>query len=193
MIANLLLSFRSTLFVSVFRGSLLVIALFRAIADQFSSNIFLIFLILVSWKNKAISASWPVQKYHSSSRFPSLFLSSLESFSVLFLRAKLGECVALWFALTPPPLKWLTEQKNPFEVCKRAAWYNEFGYKTVESLSWPSSAVNSGLYQEFSYPWSIENTVDWGTRNACLWLVCPFPAIHTGPQPPRTPQEVYTT
>ena len=35
------------------------------------------------------AASCPVQKYHSSSRFPSLFLSSLESFLVLFLRAKL--------------------------------------------------------------------------------------------------------
>ena len=32
---------------------------------------------------------------HSSSRFPSLFLSSLESFSVLSLRSKLGERVAL--------------------------------------------------------------------------------------------------
>ena len=54
----------------------------------------------------------------------------LESFSVLFLQAKIGECFALWFALTPPPLKWLTEQKNPFEVCKLAARYNEFGYKS---------------------------------------------------------------
>ena len=51
-----------------------------------------------------------------------------------FFGAKLGECVALWFALTPPPLKWLTEQKNPLEVCKRAARYNEFGYN-VEWLN----------------------------------------------------------
>ena len=100
-------AFRSTLFVSVFQSSLLVIALFRAIVEQFSSNIFLIFLILVSWKNKAMSASCPLQKYHSSSRFPSLFLSSLDSFSVLFLRAKLGECVA------SSPLKgWKTNLKN---------------------------------------------------------------------------------
>ena len=35
------------------------------------------------------------QKFHSSLRFPLLFLTSLESFSVLFLRAKLGECIAL--------------------------------------------------------------------------------------------------
>ena len=61
----------------------------------------MIFLILVSCKNRAMSASCPQQKFHSSSRFPSLFLSSLGSFSILFLRAKLGECIALWFALTP--------------------------------------------------------------------------------------------
>ena len=54
-----------------------------------------IILILVSCKNKTMSASCLQQKLHSSSRFPSLFLSSLESFSVLFLLAKLGECVAL--------------------------------------------------------------------------------------------------
>ena len=66
-----------------------------------------------------MSAPCPLQKVHSSSRFPSLFLSSLESFLVLFLRAKLGECVASWFALTLPPLKWLTEQKNPFENAPR--------------------------------------------------------------------------
>ena len=72
----------------------------------------------VSCKNKTMSASCPLQNVHSSSWFPSLFLSSLESFSVLFLWAKLAE---LWFALTPPPLKWLTEQKNPFEVCKCTA------------------------------------------------------------------------
>jgi len=37
----------------------------------------------------------PLQKVHSLSRFPPLFLSGLESFSVSFLLAKLGECVAL--------------------------------------------------------------------------------------------------
>ena len=38
-----------------------------------------------------MSASCPRQKFHSSSRFPSLFLSGLESLSVLSLRSKLGE------------------------------------------------------------------------------------------------------
>ena len=105
-------------------------AMFQAVIDYFSSMLFMIFLILVFCKNKAMSASCPQQKFHSSTRFRSLFLSSLGSLSILFLRAKLGECVALWFALTPPQLKWLTEQKNPFVVCKHAARYNEFGYKT---------------------------------------------------------------
>ena len=59
------------------------------------------------------SAICPSLDKNSSSRLPSLFLSSLESFSVLSLRAKLGERVALWFSLTLPPLKWLTKQKNP--------------------------------------------------------------------------------
>ena len=75
---------------------------------KLASQTFLIFLILVTCKNKATSASFLRQKIHSPSRFPSLFLSSLESFSI-----KLGEHVALWFVLTPPSLKWLTEQKNP--------------------------------------------------------------------------------
>ena len=91
-------AFRSTVFVPVFQGScdsLLVIALFWAIIDLFSLKIFLIFLILVSCKDKAMPASCSQQKFHPSSRFPLLFLTSLESFSVLFLQAKLGECVAL--------------------------------------------------------------------------------------------------
>ena len=41
-------------FVSVFQGPFLVIALFRAIIDYFSSNTFLVFLILVSCNNKAL-------------------------------------------------------------------------------------------------------------------------------------------
>ena len=49
------------------------------------------------------------------------------------LRAKPSECVASWFAVTPPLLKWLTEQNNPFEVCKRAARYNEFGFKSRQN------------------------------------------------------------
>ena len=81
---------------------------------KFASQIFMIFLFLVTCKNKATSASFLRQKIHSPSRFPWLFLSSLESFS-----AKLGEHVTLWFALTPPSLTWLTEQKNPKSLLKK--------------------------------------------------------------------------
>ena len=112
-------AFWSTLFVSVFQGSLLVIAQFQALVDQFSSYIFSDLsysCFLKEYSNISLLPS-----YYSSSQFPLLFFSSLESFSVLFLPAKLGECVALWLTLTPPPLKWLMEQQNPFEVCKHAA------------------------------------------------------------------------
>ena len=44
---------------------------------KFASQIFLIFLILVTCENKATSASFLRQKIHPPSRFPSLFLSSL--------------------------------------------------------------------------------------------------------------------
>ena len=46
--------------------------------------------------------------------FPSLFLSSIESFS-----AKLGEHVTLWFALTLPSLKRLTS-------LKKLNWFGNF-------------------------------------------------------------------
>ena len=55
---------------------------------KFASQIFMIFLILVTCQNKATSASFFRQKIHLPLRFPSLFLSSLELFS-----AKLGEHV----------------------------------------------------------------------------------------------------
>ena len=108
--------------------------------------------LLQEWR---MSASSPLQKVHSSSRFPPLFFSSLESFSVLFLLAKLDECFVSWFAVTPPPLKWLTEQKNPFEVCKHAALYNEFGYKTSKYLLWKvcsSAAYPKDTRKTASYP-----------------------------------------
>ena len=75
---------------------------------KFALQIFLIFLIFVTCNNKATSACLFRQKIHSPLWFPFLFLSSLGPFSV-----ELGEQVTLWFALTPPSLKWLTEQKNP--------------------------------------------------------------------------------
>ena len=46
---------------------------------KFASQIFMIFLILVTCKNIATSSTFLRQKILSLSRFPSLFLSSLES------------------------------------------------------------------------------------------------------------------
>ena len=102
--------FRSVLFVSCFKIRCFVIVLLRAKIDELRllRRFFWSFLILVTCKNKATSAFFLRQKIHSPSRFPSLFLSSLGSFSVT-----LGEHVTLWFVLTPPSLKWLMEQKNP--------------------------------------------------------------------------------
>ena len=104
----------------VFQGSLLCD---RLVSCNNASQIFMIFLILVTCKNKATSASFRQQKIHSPSWFPSLLLSSLESFS-----AKLDVHVTLWFALTPPSLKWLTEQKNPKSLLRSIL---EFSIYTV--------------------------------------------------------------
>ena len=76
----------------VFQGSLLCD---RPVSGNnqlvnFASQIFLVFLILVTCKKKATSASFLRQKIHLPLPFPSLFLTSLESFS-----AKLGEHVIL--------------------------------------------------------------------------------------------------
>ena len=80
-----------------FEGILCFSVLSTTLADlwgnQLSSKLFMIFLILVSYKNIAMSASCPQQKFDSSSRFPSLFLSSLGSFSILFLPAKLAQMI----------------------------------------------------------------------------------------------------
>ena len=98
-------AFWSTLVVSVLQGSLLLIALFRAIIDQFSSKIFLILLFLILCLPPALHKN-------STHHRDFAILSSLESFSVLSLRSKLGERVALWFALTPPTLKWFGRNRK---------------------------------------------------------------------------------
>ena len=68
-------------------------------------------------------ASFPRQNFHSPLRFPSLFLSSLESLSVLFWWTKLGKRVALWFALTRPHSNdWRNRKTQKFlQSCKRCS------------------------------------------------------------------------
>ena len=56
-----------------------VIVLFRDIIDYFASKIFLIFLDLVTCKNKEMSASFPRQKFHWPSRLPPPFFLSVMS------------------------------------------------------------------------------------------------------------------
>ena len=126
---------RSVFVCSVFQGSLLCD---RPVSGnnrlvKIASQIFLIFLIL---KNKATAASFRRQKIHSPSQFPSLFLSSLESFS-----AKLGEHVALWFALTPSSLKWLTEKKNPKSL--RSLQYAQ---RDITNFTAPYVAIFLSMY-----------------------------------------------
>ena len=74
---------------------------------KFASQIFLIFLILVTCKSKATSASFLWQKICSPSQFPSLFLNSVESFS-----AKLGEHVIV-ICINPAFTKMIDGTENP--------------------------------------------------------------------------------
>ena len=103
------------------------------------------------------------QRLHSPSGFSSLFLSSLESSS-----AKLGKHVTLWFALTPPSLKWSTEQKNPkslqslqYEQHDTTNFAVRIWWKKIKSeiedanrlwtLLWSSNAVPIGV--SFKIKW----------------------------------------
>ena len=62
-----------------------------------------------------MSASCPRQKVHSSLQFPSLFFSSLESFSVLFWQAKLDECVAIIvICINSPPTQIIDGTSSKF-------------------------------------------------------------------------------
>ena len=118
--------FLSVLFVSCFKARCFVI--YNRL-DKFASQIFRIFLILVTCKNKATSASFLRQKIHSPSRFPSLLLSSLESFS-----AELGDraCYPDCDLHTPPLLKWLTEQINPKSLrCLQKAQRNTTNFAII--------------------------------------------------------------
>ena len=92
-----------------------------------------------------MSASCPQQNFNSSLQFPSLFLSSLGSFSILFLRAKLGKCMALWFVLTPDPHSndwWNRKTHSKFANTKRDTT-NYFGYKFNKRCIVTSSNFNT--------------------------------------------------
>ena len=129
--------FLSVLFVSCFKGRCFVI--YNRL-DKFASQIFRIFLILVTCKNKATSASFLRQKIHSPSRFPSLLLSSLESFS-----AELGDraCYPDCDLHTPPFTKMIDgtdKPKIPSMFAKGTAQYNEFRYN-ISKIKLPNFKV----------------------------------------------------
>ena len=91
-------------YVSFLKDRCFAIVLFRTKID---------FLILVTCKNKAMSAFFLCQKIHTPSGFPLIFLPSLKYFS-----AKLGKHVTLWFALHCPNDWRNRKTQNHFKVCK---------------------------------------------------------------------------
>ena len=68
-----------------------------------AQNIFLIFLSLVTWKNKAMSASFRRQKFHSPWRFPSPF----------FFASQAGRaCSNIAICINPAPTPKLRSSQN---------------------------------------------------------------------------------
>ena len=121
----------------VLQGSLLKMVLFRTV----SGNNRLVFLRSFLWSFSFLSLARIKQclppaldKNSTHHRDFLLYSWAVRSFSILFLRAKLGECVALWFALTPPPVRWLTEQKSPLEVCNTQRDKTNLAINTLEGI-----------------------------------------------------------
>ena len=122
-------AFSSSLFVSVFQGSLLWITLFRTIIDQFSGKIFQIFLILVFCKKKAMSTSCPRQKIPLiiANSFAILEQSRVILSFVFAGQAGRARCIVI--CINPTHAQMIDGTENLFEVSKRAGRYNEFGCK----------------------------------------------------------------
>ena len=73
-----------------------------------------------------MSASCPPQKFHSSSRFRYSEQSRVILSFVFAVQAGRARCIVI--CINPTHTQMIrTEQKNPFEVCKCAGRYNEFG------------------------------------------------------------------
>ena len=110
--------YRSVLFVSYFKVRCLLcdrpVSGNNRLDLKLALLIFLIFLILVTYMNKATSAVRLCASFPSTKNPLTFAISSaiLEQSRVI-ISAKPRELVTLWFALTPPSLTRLTEQKNP--------------------------------------------------------------------------------
>ena len=149
--------FRSVLFLWCFKVRCFVIILFKC-----ASQIFLISLILVTCKNKATFTSLLRQKIYSPSRFPSLFLSSLESFS-----AKLGEHYIV-ICINPAFFKMIdgTEKpKIPSKFVLRAARYNEFRCNFTAKLKTRWSTI----YSIFDFT-QLEICLFHALHSVTMWL-----------------------
>ena len=100
---------RSVLIVLCFKVCCFVIFLFWAIIDYLSLLCRFLwsfsFLLLARIKQH-LPPSFDKKSTHRRNFLR--YSRAFESFS-----AKLGELITLWFALTPPSLKWSTEQKIP--------------------------------------------------------------------------------
>ena len=133
---------------------------------KFASQIFLIFLILVTCKNKA---TFLQQKIYSPSRFPLLFLNSLE-----FDQA--GRARYNVICINPAFTKVIDGTKKPKISSKfaiRAGWYNEFHCNmSTNQNSWPDlaqilchrdgiSVVEAEMSLQWNFPWGKEK----GERN----------------------------
>ena len=112
--------------------------------------------------------------FHPPSRFPSLFLNSLESFSVLVLRQSyVVNCInpTSW-------LKWLTEQKNlkiPSKSAKSAARYNEFCCKYKRNK-------NLGLLRRHPFGSSRDEPLRTSAWEAIkTWALCDDITVHVKP------------
>ena len=131
---------------------------------KFASQIFLIFLILVTCKNKAMSASFLQQKIYSPSRFPLQFLNSLEL-------GQAGRAPYNVICINPAFTKVIDGTKKPKISSKfaiRVWWYNEFRCNmSTNQNSWPDlaqtlchrygiSVIKAQMSLQWNFPWGKE-------------------------------------
>ena len=141
---------------------------------KFASQIFLIFLILVTCKNKAMSASFLQQKIYSPSQFPLLFLNSLEL-------GQAGRACYNVICINPAFTKVIDGTKKPKISSKfaiRAGWYNEFRCNmSTNQNSWPDlaqilchchgiSVIEAQMSLRWNFPWGKEK----GKKNCKSFL-----------------------
>ena len=119
------------------------IALFRAIIDQFSTQIFLIFLIL----SYVCLLPWTKIPLIIAISFAILERSRVILSFVFAVQAGRARCTVICINPTHTQM-FRTEQKNLFEVCKRTGRYNEFDCTLNLVLVVVLVLESKGLYYE---------------------------------------------